>query len=101
MAEVYRCNIVCCCAPAMSMCALYKILDELESNVLQGNIKSEDHHSLDWVYSHLDKNGDGQVTKAEFMEMAPTVLKEALFTDAKPSQDMPSQMSMSQRNGQV
>ena len=36
-----------------------------------------------------------------FMEMAPTVLKEALFTDAKPSQDMPSQMSMSQRNGQV
>ena len=95
MIVVYSCNLVCCCAPAMSMCAFYKIVGEMERNVLEGNINSEDHHSLDWVYSHLDKNGDGQVSKAEFMELAPTVLNEALFSGPKPGQDVPSQMSMS------
>ncbi len=70
---------MCCCGPACLLYAALKVIDELANNVTVGQINPEDHHSSDWVYSKLDKNGDGQVTKEEFMEMAPTILKEAMF----------------------
>ena len=60
--------------------------------MLKGDLCSEDHHSVDWVFNHLNKNGDGQVSREEFMEMAPTILKEALFTND--NQTVPEQKRM-------
>ena len=51
----------------MLLKCLDKLVDEMESNVLHGKINNEEHRSSDWVIRHLDKNGDGQVTKAEFI----------------------------------
>ncbi len=57
----------------------------------KGDLNSENHHSVDWVFNHLDKNSDGQVSREEFMEMAPTVLKEVLFAK---EQTVPVQQKM-------
>jgi Ca2+-binding EF-hand superfamily protein len=67
----------------------------METSVTSGSIPSEDHHSFDWVFNHLDKNGDGQVSREEFMEMAPTILKEIVFvTDVNAAGGAPPQMKM-------
>jgi hypothetical protein len=58
----------------------------MEKNISAHENDPNDHHSSDWVYNKLDKNQDGQVTKAEFMEMAPSILKEAMFASEVPSQ---------------
>jgi Ca2+-binding EF-hand superfamily protein len=87
-----RCNCVCCCTPVCVLCTLLKTFDAMEAAVLKGDLGSEDHHSVDWVFNHLDKNGDGQVSREEFMEMAPTILKEAMFTND--NQAVPEQKRM-------
>ncbi len=52
----------------------------MEASVTDGNLDSDDHHSSDWVFNNLDKDKDGQVSREEFMELAPTILKEALYS---------------------
>ena len=67
-----------------------KIKADMQGLYSDTQSNNEKHGSLNWVFAKLDKNSDGRISREEFMELAPTVLKDAMLG----LNDLPDQQMM-------
>ena len=79
----HRCNYCACCAP-YTLAKAGRAAVDLQEEVVNSLEGQDVHGSVDWVYKALDSNKDGKVSRSEFMELAPKVLKEALMMEGGP-----------------